>query len=68
MPLGMGLASRVMGRLTAKVGPRWPLTIGASVVAIGFALLVLVDDGALVGGASLTAEKFVPIIEAAARL
>jgi predicted MFS family arabinose efflux permease len=46
MPLGMGLASRVMGRLTAKVGPRWPLTIGASVVAIGFALLVLVDDGA----------------------
>ena len=25
-------------------------------------------DGALVGGASLTADKFVPIIEAAARL
>ena len=46
MPLGMGLASRVMGRLTAQVGPRWPLTIGAFVVAIGFALLVRVDDGA----------------------
>ncbi|MDP5278201.1 MFS transporter [Sphingomonas sp. DG1-23] len=46
MPLGMGLASRVMGRLTARVGPRWPLTIGAFVVAIGFALLVLVDEGA----------------------
>lgn len=46
MPLGMGLASRVMGKLTAQVGPRWPLTLGAFVVAIGFALLVLVDDGA----------------------
>ncbi|ATY31626.1 MFS transporter [Sphingomonas psychrotolerans] len=46
MPLGMGLASRVMGRLTARVGPRWPLTIGAFIVAIGFALLVLVDAGA----------------------
>ena len=46
MPLGMGIASRVMGRLTAQVGPRWPLTIGAFVVAIGFALLVLVDEGA----------------------
>ena len=47
MPLGMGLASRVMGRLTARVGPRWPLTVGALIVAIGFALLVRVDDGAL---------------------
>lgn len=46
MPLGMGLASRLMGKLTAQVGPRWPLTLGAFVVAIGFALLVLVDDGA----------------------
>ncbi len=46
MPLGMGLASRVMGRITTKVGPRWPLTIGALVVAIGFALLVLVGRDA----------------------
>ncbi len=46
MPLGMGLASRLMGRLTARVGPRWPLTIGGFIVAIGFALLILVDDGA----------------------
>jgi len=46
MPLGMGVASRVMGRLTAQVGPRWPLTIGAAIVALGFALLVLVDQGA----------------------
>jgi EmrB/QacA subfamily drug resistance transporter len=46
MPLGMGLASRVMGSVTAKVGPRWPLTIGSAIVAIGFALLVLVGEGA----------------------
>lgn len=46
MPLGMGLASRVMGRLTARVGPRWPLTLGALIVAIGFALLVRVEAGA----------------------
>ncbi|MCW3849259.1 MFS transporter [Sphingomonas sp. LB-2] len=46
MPLGMGLASRVMGHLTAKVGPRWPLTGGAFVVGIGFALFLLVTDGA----------------------
>jgi EmrB/QacA subfamily drug resistance transporter len=46
LPLGMGLASRVMGRITAQVGPRWPLTIGGFIVAVGFALLVLVDSGA----------------------
>ncbi len=46
MPLGMGLASRVMGRVTVRIGPRWPLTLGPLVVAIGFALLMLVDEGA----------------------
>lgn len=46
MPLGMGLASRVMGKLTARVGPRWPLTGGAFVVGIGFGLYLLVADGA----------------------
>ena len=46
MPLGMGIASRIMGRITAKVGPRWPLTIGPMIVAIGFALLLLVDEDA----------------------
>ncbi len=46
MPLGMGLASRVMGRLTARIGPRWPLTIGPAIVAIGFALLLMVERGA----------------------
>ncbi|MBB4839287.1 EmrB/QacA subfamily drug resistance transporter [Sphingomonas kyeonggiensis] len=46
MPLGMGIASRIMGRITARVGPRWPLTIGPMIVAIGFALLLLVDEDA----------------------
>jgi EmrB/QacA subfamily drug resistance transporter len=46
MPLGMGIASRVMGKVTARIGPRWPLTIGPLIVAIGFALLLRVDEGA----------------------
>ena len=46
MPLGMGLASRVMGKVTARIGPRWPLTIGPVIVALGFGLLLLVDEGA----------------------
>jgi EmrB/QacA subfamily drug resistance transporter len=46
MPLGMGIASRVMGKVTARIGPRWPLTIGPLIVAIGFALLLRVDADA----------------------
>ena len=43
---------------------------GGSVTGDNAATLLAVEnvDGALVGGASLTAAKFVPIIEAAARL
>ena len=43
---------------------------GGSVTGANAASILAVDnvDGALVGGASLTAEKFVPIIEAAAKL
>ena len=43
---------------------------GGSVTAANAEAILAVDnvDGALVGGASLTAEKFVPIIEAAARV
>ncbi|WP_294318385.1 triose-phosphate isomerase [uncultured Sphingomonas sp.] len=43
---------------------------GGSVTGANAASILSIDDvdGALVGGASLTAEKFVPIIEAAARL
>ena len=46
MPLGIGIASRLMGRITAKVGPRWPLAGGAAVVALGFVALLLVQADA----------------------
>lgn len=46
MPLGIGIASRVTGQLTARLGPRLPLSIGSLVVAIGFAALLLVDEKA----------------------
>ena len=50
-------------------GERVRILYGGSVNAGNAAALFAVDnvDGALVGGASLTAEQFVPIIEAAAR-
>ncbi|MDB5677334.1 MFS transporter, partial [Sphingomonas bacterium] len=43
---GIGLGSRAMGRLTERIGPRWPLTIGPLVVAIGFALMLRVEPQA----------------------
>lgn len=45
-PVVIGVASRAMGRLTERVGPRWPLTIGPAVTAVGFALLVRVEPEA----------------------
>ena len=38
LPLAIGLGSRAMGALAARIGPRRPLTIGPLVVAGGFAL------------------------------
>jgi EmrB/QacA subfamily drug resistance transporter len=43
LPLGVGIASRLTGALTARLGPRLPLSIGPMVVAAGFALLLRVD-------------------------
>jgi triosephosphate isomerase len=50
-------------------GGRIRILYGGSVNAANAAALFAVDDvdGALVGGASLTAEQFVPIVEAASR-
>jgi EmrB/QacA subfamily drug resistance transporter len=42
----IGSASRLMGRTTERIGPRWPLTIGPIVTGIGFALMVRVDPNA----------------------
>jgi EmrB/QacA subfamily drug resistance transporter len=41
-----GTMSRLAGRLTARIGPRWPLTIGAIVTSVGFALMMRLDRGA----------------------
>jgi EmrB/QacA subfamily drug resistance transporter len=38
IPVILGGASRFMGALAARTGPRWPLTLGPLVVAVGFAL------------------------------
>ena len=42
----IGTVSRLMGRLTERVGPRWPLTIGPIVTAAGFALMTRLDPHA----------------------
>lgn len=42
----IGSASRLAGRLTARIGPRWPLTIGPLVTAAGFALMLRADPAA----------------------
>lgn len=40
MPILIAIGSPLMGKLAAKTGSRWPLTIGPLVVAVGFALLL----------------------------
>jgi EmrB/QacA subfamily drug resistance transporter len=42
----IGTASRLAGRLTEKIGPRWPLTIGPIVTGLGFALMLRADPHA----------------------
>jgi len=39
----IGGASRLTGRTTERIGPRWPLTIGPIVTGLGFLLLIRVD-------------------------
>jgi EmrB/QacA subfamily drug resistance transporter len=45
-PLVIALASPLMGGLAARIGPRWPLTIGSLLVAAGFALMLWLDSNA----------------------
>lgn len=42
----IGVASRLAGRLTERVGPRWPLTVGPLITGIGFALMMWLDPAA----------------------
>jgi len=44
-PLAIGIASRAMGRLAARTGPRLPLAAGPLIVAAGFALALRIDGG-----------------------
>ena len=39
IPIAIGLASRLVGRLAERAGPRLPLTLGPLIVAAGFVLL-----------------------------
>ncbi len=39
----IGVASRLTGRLTGRIGPRLPLTIGPLVTGLGFALMLRAD-------------------------
>ena len=59
---------KVLVERFGDAGERIRILYGGSVNAGNAASLFAVDhvDGALVGGASLTAEQFVPIIQAAA--
>lgn len=44
LPIVIAVASRAMGRLAARTGPRLPLTIGPLVVALGFLLIARMDE------------------------
>jgi EmrB/QacA subfamily drug resistance transporter len=46
MPLGMGVASRIMGPLTVRIGPRIPLSVGPLIVAAGFVAFRMVAEHA----------------------
>jgi EmrB/QacA subfamily drug resistance transporter len=46
MPLGMALASRAVGPLTIRIGPRIPLSIGPLIVAAGFVGFLMVAEDA----------------------
>ena len=45
MPLVIAVTAPTMGRLAAKIGPHWPLTIGPVVVAAGFLLAIGISAG-----------------------
>jgi EmrB/QacA subfamily drug resistance transporter len=45
LPAVIGLASRAMGSLAARIGPRLPLTVGPLIVAAGFALAARIGEG-----------------------
>ena len=59
LPLAIILTviSPLMGKLAGRMGPRWPLTIGPLIVAVGFFLLLRVGENA-----SYWAETFPAVV------
>jgi EmrB/QacA subfamily drug resistance transporter len=47
LPAVIGLGSRAMGQVAAKIGGRLPLALGAATVALGFALFLRVGETGL---------------------
>jgi EmrB/QacA subfamily drug resistance transporter len=45
-PILVAAGSPLMGRLAGRTGPRWPLTIGPLLVAVGYALGARIDEAA----------------------
>jgi len=45
LPIVIALGSPLMGKLAARIGPRWPLTLGPLLVATGFALALRIGGG-----------------------
>jgi predicted MFS family arabinose efflux permease len=43
-PLVIAFASPVMGGLAGRIGPRWPLSVGPLLVAVGFLLMLRIDS------------------------
>lgn len=43
-PILIAAGSPLMGKLAARIGPRWPLTIGPTLVAVGFAFGARIDE------------------------
>ena len=64
------IARAKLRQMVGEAADRIRILYGGSVTGANAATILSIDDvdGALVGGASLTAEKFVPIIEVAAGL
>jgi EmrB/QacA subfamily drug resistance transporter len=44
-PIVVALGSPLMGKLAARIGPRWPLTLGPLLVAAGYALGLRIGAG-----------------------
>ncbi|MDB5720716.1 MAG: transporter, partial [Alphaproteobacteria bacterium] len=43
LPILLAAGSPLMGRLTARIGPRWPLSLGPTIVATGFLVGLRID-------------------------